>query len=70
MVGTQLDYVVIVAYFAGITLFGLLFGRFTKSTHDFFLGGQRFPAWLVTISCVATVVGSYSFIKYSAVGFR
>lgn len=70
MVGTTLDLVVIVAYFAGIVTFGVFFGRFTKSTHDFFLAGQRFPAWLVTISCIATVVGSYSFVKYSTAGYN
>jgi SSS family solute:Na+ symporter len=65
-----LDTTVIVVYFAAIVGFGALLGRFTRSTRDFFLAGQRFPAWLVAFSCVATVVGSYSFVKYSAAGFR
>jgi SSS family solute:Na+ symporter len=65
-----LDSGVVIAYFLGITLFGALLGRFTRSTRDFFLAGQRFPAWLVAFSCVATVVGSYSFIKYSAAGYQ
>jgi SSS family solute:Na+ symporter len=65
-----LDASVIIAYFALIVGFGALLGRFTRSTRDFFLAGQRFPAWLVAFSCVATVVGSYSFVKYSAAGFR
>ena len=48
----------------------MYFGKYTKSTKDFFFGGQRFAWWLIAFSCVATVVGSYSFIKYSAAGFR
>ena len=68
--GTPLDYVVIVSYFAFILLFGSYFGRFTKTTKDFFFGGQRFSWWLISASCVATVVGSYSFIKYSSVGYQ
>lgn len=64
-----IDLAVLVAYFVGITAFGASFGRYTKSTKDFFMAGQRFPAWLVAFSCVATLVGSYSFVKYSAVGF-
>ena len=64
-----LDLTVIVVYFLAITAFGASFGRFTRTTRDFFLSGQRFPAWLVAFSCVATVVGSYSFLKYSAAGF-
>ncbi len=65
-----LDGAVIVVYFAGVTIFGALLGRRTRSTRDFFLAGQRFPAWLVAFSCVATTVGSYSFLKYSAAGYQ
>ena len=65
-----LDSGVVIAYFLAITAFGAMLGRFTRSTRDFFLAGQRFPAWLVAFSCVATVVGSYSFIKYSAAGYQ
>jgi SSS family solute:Na+ symporter len=42
----------------------------SATTKDFFFGGQRFSWWLIAFSCVATVVGSYSFIKYSAAGFK
>lgn len=68
--GTQLDLFVVVFYFVAIFGFGAFFARFTRSTRDFFFGGQRFSWWLITFSCVASVVGSYSFIKYSAAGFR
>lgn len=67
---TFIDYIVIILYFAGILGFGAWFSRYTKSTKDFFFGGQRFSWWLIAMSCVATVVGSYSFMKYSAAGFR
>ncbi len=70
VIGTNLDYFVIIGYFILIFSFGFMFARFTKTTKDFFFGGQRFSWWLVTFSCVASVVGSYSFIKYSAAGFR
>jgi SSS family solute:Na+ symporter len=63
-------YIVIIVYFAVVLGFGGFFGRHTKSTKDFFFSGQRFSWWLIAFSCVATVVGSYSFIKYSAAGFR
>ncbi|MFC2167411.1 sodium:solute symporter [Acidobacteriota bacterium] len=70
VMGTQLDFLVIIGYFVLIFSFGFFFARFTRTTKDFFFGGQRFSWWLITFSCVATVVGSYSFIKYSAAGFR
>ncbi len=70
MVGTPLDYAVIVLYFVSVVGFGLWFGKYTKSTTDFFFGGQRFAWWLIGFSGIATTVGSYSFVKYSDVGFR
>lgn len=69
-IGGNLDYVVMLGYFVAVLGFGLYFGRYTATTKDFFFGGQRFSWWLIAFSCVATVVGSYSFIKYSAAGFR
>ncbi|MBN1508678.1 MAG: sodium:solute symporter family protein [Sedimentisphaerales bacterium] len=68
-IGGTVDYVVLLAYFAGIMIFGLWFARYTATTKDFFFGGQRFSWWLISFSCIATLVGSYSFIKYSEVGF-
>jgi len=44
-------------------------GKFSSTTSDFFFGGRRFTWWLVGMSCVATLVGSYSFIQYSEVGY-
>ncbi len=67
--GSTLDYAIIAIYFAAILGFGTFFGRYAKSTKDFFFGGQKFSWWLIAMSMVATGVGSYSFIKYSAVGF-
>ncbi|OHB61852.1 MAG: hypothetical protein A2168_09065 [Planctomycetes bacterium RBG_13_50_24] len=69
-IGGNLDYAVMLGYFVAVLGFGLYFGRYTKTTQDFFFGGQRFSWWLIAFSCIATVVGSYSFIKYSAAGFR
>ncbi len=65
MTVSGVDIAVIVVYFAAILLFGSWFGRYTRTTRDFFFGGQRFSWWLIAMSCVATVVGSYSFVKYS-----
>ncbi len=69
-IGGTLDYGVMLTYFIAVLGFGLLFGRYTSGTKDFFFGGQRFSWWLIAFSCVATVVGSYSFVKYSEVGFQ
>ena len=48
---TPLDFAVIIIYFIGILGFGAWFSRYTKSTKDFFFGGQRFSWWLIAMSC-------------------
>ncbi len=69
-IGSTADWIVMVVYFAIVMLFGSYFGRYTRSTTDFFFGGRRFSWWLITMSIVATGVGSHSFVKYSAKGFE
>ncbi|KUG25884.1 putative sialic acid transporter [hydrocarbon metagenome] len=69
-IGTSTDWVVMVVYFLLIMLFGTYFGKYNRSTKDFFFGGRRFKWWLIAFSIVATGVGSHSFVKYSAKGFE
>lgn len=69
-IGTSTDWIVMIIYFMAVMLFGSYFGRYTKNTSDFFFGGRRFSWWLITMSIVATGVGSHSFVKYSAKGFE
>ncbi len=69
VIGSGTDLAVVAVYFATIIGLGAWFARFTRTTSDFFFAGRRFSGWLIAISCVATTVGSYSFVKYSAAGF-
>lgn len=69
-IGTSTDWVVMLLYFFIVIAFGSYFGRYNRSTKDFFFGGRRFSWWLIAFSIVATGVGSHSFIKYSAKGFE
>ncbi len=69
-IGTSTDWIVMVVYFIVIMLFGSYFGRYNRSTKDFFFGGRRFAWWLIAFSIVATGVGSHSFVKYAAKGFE
>ncbi|MGI9427343.1 MAG: sodium:solute symporter family protein [Bythopirellula sp.] len=64
------DWLVLIAYFVAIVWVGIWFGKFTRSTDDFFFAGRRFSWWLVAVSCVATLVGSYSFVQYAETGYR
>ncbi len=69
VLGTPLDYGVMVVYFLGIVATGTLFSGPKGGTKDFFFGGQRFSWWLIAFSLVASVVGSYSFVKYSQIAY-
>ena len=69
-IGTSTDWTVMIVYFVIIMLFGSYFGKYNRSTKDFFFGGRRFAWWLIAFSIVATGVGSHSFVKYSAKGFQ
>ncbi|MDA0666807.1 MAG: sodium/solute symporter [Planctomycetota bacterium] len=61
---------ILIGYFVVVLGFGSYFARFNRSTTDFFFGGRRFAWWLITMSIVATGVGSHSFIKYSGKSFE
>ena len=63
-------WVIILGYFTLVLGFGSFFARYNKTTQDFFFSGRRFSWWLVTMSIVATGVGSHSFLKYSAKGYE
>lgn len=70
MIGTTLDLAVMLVYFVAVIGFGVYFGRYSTTTKDFYLGGQRFAWWVIAFSATATTVGSYSFVKYSEAGFK
>ena len=69
VLGTALDYGIMIAYFAIILVIGTSFARKGRTTRDFFFAGQRFSWWLIAFSLIATTVGSYSFVKYSQAAY-
>ena len=68
--GQPIDYAIMIGYFFVILAVGTWFARRQKTTKDFFFGGQRFSWWLIAFSLIATTVGSYSFVKYSLMGYK
>ena len=70
ILGTNLDRIVILVYFTVVMGFGAYFGKYSKTTSDYFFGGRRFAWWLITISIVATGIGSHSFVKYSTKAYQ
>jgi solute:Na+ symporter, SSS family len=66
---TSLDFAIIVAYLAGITLFGIAFRRGQSTIRDYFLGGRTAPWWALALSIVATETSTLTIVGTPALAF-
>jgi SSS family transporter len=66
---TSLDLAVIVAYLAGVTLFGIAFRRGQSTVRDYFLGGRTAPWWALALSIVATETSTLTIVGTPALAF-
>lgn len=66
---TSLDLAVIVAYLAGITLFGIAFRRGQTTVRDYFLGGRTAPWWALSLSIVSTETSTLTIVGTPALAF-
>jgi len=64
------DHIVIVGYFALLTMIGLYFWKRMKQAKDFFTGGNRIPWWLAGISFYLTGFSAFTFVAYSEMAYR
>ena len=53
ILGTNLDRIVILAYFAVVMGFGAYFGKYSKTTSDYFFGEPAFCNGGVTVKSLA-----------------
>lgn len=63
------DLVVVVAYMAGVTLWGAWLGRGNQGGTDYFLGSRRLPWWAVMLSVVATETSTLTFLSIPGVAY-
>ncbi|WP_425398754.1 sodium:solute symporter family transporter [Aeoliella sp.] len=61
-----LNYTVLGVYTLGILIVGGFFATRTKTTNDFFRGGQRVPFWVAGLSIFATMLSSITFVALPA----
>lgn len=66
---TTLDWVVLVAYVAGITGLGTWLGRRQRDARDYFLADRSIPWWAVCFSVVATETSALTFISLPATAY-
>jgi SSS family transporter len=64
-----IDLILLVAYLAGITIFGIRFRREQYSIRDYFLGGRTAPWWALTLSIVATETSTLTIIGTPALAY-
>ncbi len=60
---TGLDLAVLVAYMAGVTIWGAWLGRGQTRASDYFLGSRSLPWWAVLLSVVATETSTLTFLS-------
>ncbi len=66
---TALDAVVLVAYLAGTTAFGVWLGRRQKDARDYFVAGRNIPWPAVMFSVVATETSALTFISIPGLAY-
>lgn len=59
---TWLDYLIVAAYLAGVTVLGSLFASGQKSSRDFFLAGRGMSWFPMALSVIATDFSAISFL--------
>ena len=65
-----LDIATLLAYLAGMAAMGLYFARRNRDTEEYFVGGRRFPGWVIGLSMVGTAISSVTFLSMPADSFK
>lgn len=65
----SLDYIIIIAYLAGIAFYGIKTGGRQKSVKDYFLGAEKVPWWAICFSIVAAETSTLTFISIPGLAY-
>src|SRR5437870_8123927 len=66
---SAIDYVVLLAYLAGITIFGVMFRRSQRTVKDYFLGDKNTSWIVISLSIVATETSTLTLIGVPALAY-
>jgi solute:Na+ symporter, SSS family len=64
-----LDLVIIAAYLAGITIFGLRFRKRQRTLKDYFLADKNIPWWAISLSIVAAETSTLTIISVPGLAY-
>src|SRR5271154_2714781 len=65
----RVDLLIIAAYLAGITLFGLRFRKRQRTMRDYFLADRDIPWWAISLSIVAAETSTLTIISIPALAY-
>jgi len=65
-----LDFLVIVAYLAGVTLFGMRFRARQRTLKGYFLAGNTIPWWAISLSIVAAETSTLTIISVPGLAYE
>jgi SSS family transporter len=66
---SAIDYVVLLAYLVGITIFGTMFRRSQRTVKDYFIGGKKTSWVVISLSIVATETSTLTLIGVPALAY-
>src|SRR6266852_2716634 len=65
----RIDLLIIAAYLAGITLFGLRFRKRQRTMRDYFLADRNIPWWAISLSIVAAETSTLTIISIPGLAY-
>src|ERR1039457_5714819 len=65
----RIDLLIIAAYLAGITLFGLRFRKRQRTMRDYFLADRNIPWWAIALSIVAAETSTLTIISIPGLAY-
>jgi SSS family solute:Na+ symporter len=66
---STIDYVVLLAYLVGITVFGVMFRKSQKTVKDYFVGAKNINWVVISLSIVATETSTLTLIGVPAIAY-
>ena len=66
----MLDYVVLLAYMAGVFVIGLVTSAKVKNSADLFAAGRQAPWWVSGLSSYMTMFSAATFVVWGSVAYR
>src|SRR5438045_6093864 len=66
---SAIDYIVLLAYLAGITAFGVMFRSSQRTVRDYFVGAKNTHWLIISLSIVATETSTLTLIGVPAIAY-